>query len=406
MKIRTQIFIVLLLLSVPLLAQEEPMVSELPQATEDGLVWPQSMQQRLDEMMRHPLTETTQLGLMVWDLTDDRSLFSCNHRQLLRPASTMKLLTAITALDQLGPAYNFFTRLYTSGERVDHVFHGDVCCVGGMDPLFSFDDMRSFVDALKSTGIDSLCGRIVTDVSMKDTLRWGEGWCWDDKNPTLTPLLVGRKDIFAPTLANLCEEAGIAVMNNFYIKDQLPKDAVLVAERRTPLTLILQQMMKDSDNLFAESVFYQVAASSGHRPARAIDAIRLERALMERAGLESKQYRLADGSGLSLYNYLSAEAEVRLLRYAYRNKRIFNTLYDVLPIAGVDGTLKKRMKGTAAASNVRAKTGTLTGVISLSGYATAPNGHLLCFAIMNQGTLKAADARSFQDQVCQIICEP
>ena len=396
----------MLLLPAPLLSQEEPMVSELPQATEEGLVWPQSVQQRLDEMVRQPLTETTQLGLMVWDLTDDRPIFSSDHRQLLRPASTMKLLTAITALDQLGVDYNFTTRLYTSGERVGRVFHGDVCCVGGMDPLFSFDDMRSFVDALKTTGIDSLCGRIVTDVSMKDTLKWGEGWCWDDKNPTLTPLLVGRKDNFAPSLASLCEDAGIAVMNDFYVKADLPKDAVLVAERRTPLTLVLQQMMKDSDNLFAESVFYQVAASSGHRPARAIDAIRQERALMERAGLESKQYRLADGSGLSLYNYLSAEAEVYLLRYAYRNKRIFNTLYEVLPIAGVDGTLKKRMKGTAAAANVRAKTGTLTGVITLSGYATASNGHLLCFAIMNQGTLKAADARNFQDQVCQIICEP
>jgi D-alanyl-D-alanine carboxypeptidase/D-alanyl-D-alanine-endopeptidase (penicillin-binding protein 4) len=144
----------------------------------------------------------------------------------------------------------------------------------------------------------------------------------------------------------------------------------------------------------------------GRVPARAVDAIRQERALLERAGLDSKPYRLADGSGLSLYNYLSAELEVKILRYAYRRMPIYRNLLPVLPIAGEDGTLKKRMKGTAAAGKVQAKTGTLTGVISLAGYCTAANGHRLCFAILNQGTLRAADARDFQDEVCRILCEP
>ena len=126
---------------------------------------------------------------------------------------------------------------------------------------------------------------------------------------------------------------------------------------------------------------------------------------MERAGLNSSYYKLADGSGLSLYNYLSAECLLRLLRYAYQHKPIYEHLLPALPIAGVDGTLKKRMKDTNAESNVQAKTGTLTGIISLAGYCTASNSHRLAFAIINQGALKAKEARNYQGKICDILCE-
>jgi len=115
---------------------------------------------------------------------------------------------------------------------------------------------------------------------------------------------------------------------------------------------------------------------------------------------------LADGSGLSLYNYLSAEAEVKLLRYAYQNENIFHHLYQALPIAGVDGTLKKRMHSTFTRNNVRAKTGTLTGISSLAGYCKAANGHWLSFAIINQGVMHARNAKNFQNRVCTILCAP
>ncbi|MGN1264108.1 MAG: D-alanyl-D-alanine carboxypeptidase, partial [Prevotella sp.] len=112
------------------------------------------------------------------------------------------------------------------------------------------------------------------------------------------------------------------------------------------------------------------------------------------------------GSGLSLYNYVSAEMEVRLLRYAYQNSQIYVHLLPSLPIAAEDGTLKSRMKGTFAEGNVRAKTGTLTGISSLAGYCTAANGHTLCFAIINQGIMRAANGKAFQDRLCDALCQP
>jgi D-alanyl-D-alanine carboxypeptidase/D-alanyl-D-alanine-endopeptidase (penicillin-binding protein 4) len=163
-------------------------------------------------------------------------------------------------------------------------------------------------------------------------------------------------------------------------------------------------MMKDSDNLYAESMYYQIAAHRNH-PGKALYAQRQQKALMERAGLNSSHYKLADGSGLSLYNYLSAECLLRLLRYAYQHKPIYEHLLPSLPVAGEDGTLKKRMIGTHAEGNVQAKTGTLTGIISLAGYCTASNGHRLCFAIINQGALSPKAARTYQDKICDILCE-
>ena len=122
--------------------------------------------------------------------------------------------------------------------------------------------------------------------------------------------------------------------------------------------------------------------------------------------MDASRYKIADGSGLSLYNYVSPELEVKLLRYAYRNDNVYHHLLQALPIAGQDGTLRKRMKGVFTNGNVKAKTGTVTGVSSLAGYCTASNGHRLCFAIINQGLMHVGNGRAFQDKVCTVLCEP
>ena len=94
-----------------------------------------------------------------------------------------------------------------------------------------------------------------------------------------------------------------------------------------------------------------------------------------------------------------------MLRYAYNNDDIYRHLLPSLPIAGEDGTLRKRMRGSAAQGNVRAKTGTVEGVSTLSGYLTTATGNLLCFSIMNQGIRHTSTGRNFQDRVCKALCK-
>jgi len=395
------------LLSVSLYAQTEQTVGEFTTTSdsiEQQLPWPQQMQARLDSMMRDPMLDYTQLGLMVWDLTDDCQLFGMNQQQLLRPASTMKLVTAITALDCLGTNYQYTTSLYYKGDITDHTLQGDLYCVGGLDPSFSYGDLDAFAQSVKEQGIDTICGSIIADNTLKDTLKWGDGWCWDDDNPILRPLLVNRKDNFLMQFINALSRHDI-VLKDITIKEGKADDeATLLSQHKSSIDQILLRMMKDSDNLYAESLYYQIAAQRNH-PGKALYAQRQEKALIERTGLNSSRYKLADGSGLSLYNYISAECLLRLLRYAYQHKPIYKHLLPSLPIAGEDGTLKKRMIDTHAEGNVQAKTGTLTGIISLAGYCSASNGHRLCFAIINQGALSAKAARNFQDKICDILCE-
>lgn len=370
---------------------------------EVALPWPQNIQARLDSLTKDRMFNSTQLGLMVYDLTDDSTLYRFNARQTMRPASTMKLLTSISALDHLGARYEFRTSLYYTGSVKDSVLTGDLYCVGGMDPLFDTSDMKAFAESVRALGIHTLRGKIVEVRGFKDSDLLGEGWCWDDDNPTLSPLLIDKKDEFASRLAQMLDKDSIFV-DGPSTTGTLPKSALLLCSRSHPLVDVLEPMMKNSDNLYAESMFYQLGAATGASPAKASHGRQMILKTLKNAGVTG-QYKIADGSGLSLYNYVTPELLAKLLIYAYRKSGIIRYLYVSLPIAGEDGTLKKRMNDSPAHLNVRAKTGTVTGVSSLAGYALAANNHMLVFSIINQGIMKADDGRNFQDKVCKALCK-
>lgn len=373
---------------------------------QNAMPWPQRVKSRIDGIVTdNSMFNTSQLGLMVYDLTADSVLYSYNERQMMRPASTMKVITAITAIDRLGGSYQLKTTLSYKGNIENRTLHGDIYCIGGFDPRFNNDDMKAFVDGIRRMGVDTIRGRIVADKTMKDKDRLGEGWCWDDDNPVLSPLLISRKDRFVERFVDDLREAGV-VVDAEQTEGAAPMDAFAICTRYHTIDQILMKMMKESDNLYAEALFYHIGASAGARPTNAKYAKSLVLKLAHKAGVDTGMCRIADGSGLSLYNYLSAEFEVKMLRYAYNNSNIYLHLYPSLPIAGEDGTLRKRMKNSFTAGNVHAKTGTVAGISSLAGYCTASNGHVLCFSILNQGVLHASNGRNFQDRICNILCQP
>ena len=365
----------------------------------------ENLQQKLDSLLRHPMFETSQVALMVYDLTDDVPLYTYNHRQLMRPASCMKLVTAITALDQLGSFYNYQTRLLYTGRVVGRTLVGNVYCVGGFDPSLSMDDVATLAAGLRQLDIDSIRGLLVADQSMKESQDYGEGWCWDDENPMLLALSVGRRNNFLTTFAEEVARLGINLEGARLADGVAPPNAVALTTLSHPIGSVMERMMKVSDNFYAESMFYQTAASARKGLARARDARDITKRLIARLGLGRNPYRIADGSGLSLYNYVSAELLCTMLKHVWHSPDMLSTLRSTLPVAGVDGTLKERMKYTAAQGNVRAKTGTVTGISSLAGYCTAANGHELCFAIINQGVMRIQNGREFQDRVCKVLCD-
>lgn len=362
--------------------------------------------QRIQELLDNDIFDRTQVGIYVYDLTADTLVFTHNEQQCMRPASNEKLMTAITALNDLGVLYEYRTRLYTTSIPADSdsVFAGHIYIRAGYDPLLDGDDLRAFAQSLKEHRIFRLQQPIVLDLSMKDDKRLGWGWCWDDDEVPTTPLLYRNDDKFTDNLRRIFREEGID-WDGTVTEDTTPNTATLLLTCTHNIDQVLLPMMKKSNNSMAESLFYQLAAQKGKSRAGRKQAVAHYNTLIRHIGLDPTHYQIADGSGLSLYNYLSPELLGRMLRYAYNNDDIYRHLLPSLPIAGEDGTLRKRMRGSAAQGNVRAKTGTVEGVSTLSGYLTTATGNLLCFSIMNQGIRHTSTGRNFQDRVCKALCK-
>lgn len=186
-------------------------------------------------------------------------------------------------------------------------------------------------------------------------------------------------DAFAEALA----ERGIAVRGG--VEADLLADTtgyVTLASRLSPtLREILPRFEKPSQNQIGEILFKTLGrvrtgvgtADSGRRV--------VERQLVA-WGADSAGFAVRDGSGLSRHDYVSPETIVRVLD-AMRQHAEFKTFYDALPIGGVDGTIRTRMKGTPAEGNVHAKTGTIDKARSLSGYVTTADGRLLLFSMLS-----------------------
>lgn len=367
-------------------------------------------------------------GIYVFDITADSLLFDHQGQKVLRPASCQKILTAVTALDALGRDFPLTTRAYCNGVverdtvraensdsigRISAFLQGDITVKGAFDPAFSYGDLKSMAAAIKELGIDSIAGRLRTDLSCYAGKRLGRGWCWDDvpsdEVPYLTPLLFNHElplsggsqfverpeqyflDVLEQELHRLGVRTNLAAAMSQATRNAGEGREVFALSRT--VGQLLGRMMKRSDNLYAEALFSRLGGAS-----------RVE-ALAKRLGHDGLTVRAADGSGLSPYDYVTPAAVVAFLRHAAHQPAQLEALYFALPVAGTDGTLSKRMKQGTAFRNVHAKTGTVTGVSSLSGYATAANGHLLAFSIISNGTLRPAQARQLQDRICQTLTE-
>ena len=125
-------------------------------------------------------------------------------------------------------------------------------------------------------------------------------------------------------------------------------------------------------------------------PGTAMNGISVIKEFLSRASIDTAKLVLADGSGVSRYNLTSADMIVQLLQAMSKDPGHFETFYNSLPIAGVDGSLSNRMKGSTAQGNLHAKTGTLSGVSALSGYVRTADGELLAFSMLMQNFTTAS----------------
>ncbi len=172
------------------------------------------------------------------------------------------------------------------------------------------------------------------------------------------------------------------------------------------LSEIVHIINKRSQNLYAEQILKTIGTLRRPVGASARDGIWQSRHFFAEARVDTSLLQLVDGSGLSRRNLVTADMTADLLQHMAHHpdstmRRVF---YASLPVAGVDGTLSSRMRGTAAEGNLRAKTGTLGGASALSGYVTSVAGVTYTFVIMaNNYTGPSADVRRVQDRIGALL---
>src|SRR4029079_9776573 len=181
--------------------------------------------------------------------------------------------------------------------------------------------------------------------------------------------------------------------------DTLARVDTLATLSSPPLSEILKALMKPSQNQIAEMLFRTIALekTGAGRPdsARAI----VERQIASWGAAVPLEGVVRDGSGLSRYDYISPQTVVRILD-AMRKSPSFSVYYYALPIAGIDGTIRNRMKGTPAENNVHAKTGSVAQSRSLSGYVTTADSHMLIFSFLsNNWTVPIRSVERVQDAI-------
>lgn len=214
------------------------------------------------------------------------------------------------------------------------------------------------------------------------------------------------KEYFLTLLTEGLQRKGIKLSGKTGFSE-MPSNAVPagVIERRYDSVIV--NLNKQSDNLSAEMTLFALGSLHKEKRINPDDGIKIIDSLISLTGLNPDNYRLVDGSGVSHYNLVTAELILEVLKYFYYEKpELYKILYESFPIAGVDGTLKRRMIGTKAENNVHAKTGTLSGVSCLSGYVTAENGNMVAFSILIQNHVRSTQtAVKFQNEICKLLAE-
>lgn len=179
---------------------------------------------------------------------------------------------------------------------------------------------------------------------------------------------------------------------------------ILVYESR-PLSMVVTDLNRMSNNFIAEQILKTMAAELKSVPGSTDNGLKILEKFLKEAGV-SGNYQLVNGSGLSPDNLMTAAQLVEVLKFGYRNFGVFPEYVSSMGIAGVNGTLNKRLVGTAAEGRVRAKTGSLTGVSALSGYLNTLSDEVLAFSIlMNDALGRDLLMQHFQDEVLLSLCE-
>jgi serine-type D-Ala-D-Ala carboxypeptidase/endopeptidase (penicillin-binding protein 4) len=398
----------------------------------------ETLRHSIDSLVNDPKFANANIGLLIVDPKAGDTLYSRNAGKLFMPASNQKIITSAVALAQLGPDYRYHTLIARRGQVRDSVLIGDLIVIGRGDPTMSdriqgsaSKAMQAIADSIRARGIRRVTGTLRQGGNAFPDSIYGYGWEYDDisgeSGAPVDELLYnegmvqraakidGRDTVIAVAtrtpgyvylgaLYAALTQRGIAVDGLVNLTaDSLtaPYDTVYVVTS-PPLREILKHFMKPSQNQIGEALLKTIGLERAGIGTADAGAAVVTGQLRE-WGVDSTGVIVYDGSGLSRHDLVSPETIVKIL-VAMQKDTAFNAFYESFPIAGVDGTIRNRMKGTPAENNLRGKTGTIEFVRSLSGYVDSGDGSLLVFSFLsNHFTTPVSEMTRVQDAVGALL---
>ena len=383
----------------------------------------QGIARQLRRATRAPALGGALAGLVVDGESGD-PLFVRRPDAALAPASTTKLLTAIAALETLGPDATLTTNVVRSGRTLYLVGGGDVTLAAVARDVYPAPATLATLAARTASAVAGTRFRVRYDDSVWQGPRTATGW-----PPThvsggnVAPVSAlevdeGRLTGFTsvhpqPREADPAEAAATAFraalisagvrVSGSVGRARAPDLAPIASVRSPPVGALVQRMLTDSDNDLAEALARATAIRQG-KPPTFDGAAAAVIAALDRAGLPTTSARLYDGSGLSPLDRVTPRLLVAALRLVTSRPEL-NPITAGFPVAGFSGTLADRYRHRPTrdgAGVVRAKTGTLAGVNTLAGTVTDADGRLLLFAFM---TDRAADPDTTEAALDRLAAE-
>jgi D-alanyl-D-alanine carboxypeptidase/D-alanyl-D-alanine-endopeptidase (penicillin-binding protein 4) len=352
------------------------------------------------------IPSTTKTAILIYNPLNQDTIFKKNVWEQMIPASLTKLYTTSASLHLLGRDFKIKTKLLTNDFNLkDGVVNGNIYIKGFGNPVFSSSDLESFANKLISLGIFRIEGNIIGDDSYFDNIYSREDWIEDERKnvplPPISALILDRNkktvvkkvrkkqryfktNFTNPPLEIAQKFRELLTRSNIIIEGSVltgsaPEKTYDIAESYIKLDELNSYINKYSDNFYAECLFKILGAEFSKMQGTHFYSQQAIKDFMKKNDIPSFATEIVDGSGISRFDKITVASVNSLLERMYFDLLNYDSFYNSLSIAQIDGTLRDRMNGTI---NFRGKTGTLKGVIGLAGYLKTENEDDLIVTIL------------------------
>jgi serine-type D-Ala-D-Ala carboxypeptidase/endopeptidase (penicillin-binding protein 4) len=384
----------------------------------------------LQDLAAEPMLQSASWSFCAIDIKTGDIVAQRDMQRALIPASSMKTLTTSTALGLYGNDFVFKTELQYDGQLSEGTLNGNIyiktygdplLCSASPDAAMSYESFAAMLArVIRDVGIRVINGYIVADDLIFDqsiTSKWqpysGLVSTTTYTSQALETAAISDGEEGATTTTRTKQVTSVVSSNGEpslqlagYFRNNLTRSGIQVnqptvtqrallsagtastAQRFTmfthnsaPLRYIVKRTNERSSNVFAEAIlrsvaFRQTGIATTYSGAKAV------REFWSSKGLDLSSSNIQDGSGLSYNNYVSPYTFARLMLLINKDPLIKDSFYESLPLAGVSGTLEKYFQGMSGYGRIHAKTGTLTRILSYTGYAPLADGRTVAFSMV------------------------